>query len=79
LRSYRNRIAATPLTSTMRHAPSQVRLDPKSDGVSAISIIKLNEIQAIRPEWLDTLIARLRPEKLEEVKRAQHFALGLRT
>jgi hypothetical protein len=32
---------------------------------------------AIRPEFVETFITQLHPDKMEEVNRAIHFALGL--
>ena len=72
-------VMVAPLTTTFRDVPTQVRLDPSRDGVARTSLINLAEIQSIRPEWLDALIVRLRPEKMAEVERAIHFALDLRT
>lgn len=73
------RVAAAPLTTSIRPQPATVQLDPHVDGVPRPSMINLDSIQAIPMEWLDTVIVRLRPEKMEEVERAIHFALGLRT
>jgi mRNA interferase MazF len=73
-----SRVAAAPLTTSIHVHPAAVQLDPRSDGVPRASAVNLDSIQAIQVGWLDTLITRLRPEKMEEVERAIHFALGLR-
>jgi len=70
-------VAAAPLTSRTRFAPTMVELDPRTDGVPQRSIANLDEIQPLRPSWLDEFVVRLRPEKMQEVERAIHFALAL--
>ncbi len=71
-------IVATPLTTTIRDIPSAVLLDPRADGVPQPCVVALDNIQAIRRDWLDTLLVRLSPERMQAVDQAIHFALGLR-
>ena len=72
-------IAVAPLTTTVRPIRSVVPLDPDADGVPRPCAVSLDNIQAIRREWLDTPIARLRPDKMVAVERALQFALGMRS
>ena len=71
-------VTVAPVTTHVRDIPTAVRLDPLLDGVPRMCAVSLDNIQAIRREWLDTQIGRLRPETLLAVDRAIHFALGLR-
>ena len=70
-------VAVAPLTTTIRDVPSAVRLDPATDGVPRPCAVSLDNLQAIRKDWLDEPIARLRPERMAEVERALRFALGM--
>ena len=65
-------------TTNIRDIRSTVRLEPGADGVPRPSIVNLDSLLAVRKEWLESQTARLRPEKMQAVDRAIHFALGLR-
>jgi mRNA interferase MazF len=71
-------VIVAPLTTTTRNISTAVPLDPGADGVPRASIVSLDNIQAIRKDWLDAHIIRLRPAKMQAVDRAIHVALGLR-
>ncbi len=71
-------VMVAPLTTRLRDVPTAVRLDPGTDHVPQPCVATLDSVQVIRKEWLDTPIAQLSPEKMREVDRAIHFALGLR-
>lgn len=71
-------VMVAPLTTRIRAIPTAVALDPADDGVPERCTVSLDNIQAIRTGWLDTVIVRLRPERMEAVDRAMRFALGLR-
>ena len=71
-------VIAAPLTTRVWDVPTTVPLDPRDDGVPRHSAVSLDNIQAVRKTWLDTLVVPLRPEKMRAVERAIHFALGLR-
>jgi mRNA interferase MazF len=73
-----NWLAIAPLTTRIRQMPTAVQLDPRFDGVPAPCIVNLDAIQMIHSQRLDSVVTRLRPEKMEAVDRAIHFALGLR-
>lgn len=66
------------LNTRLRDVPSAVLLDPDADQVPSSWIVNLDSIQAIRLAWIDQYITHLRPERMEAVERAVHFALGLR-
>jgi mRNA-degrading endonuclease toxin of MazEF toxin-antitoxin module len=70
-------VLVAPLTTTIRKIPTAVELRPERDGVSRPSVVILDQIQAIRLEWLDSRIAKLSPNKIAEVDQACRFALGL--
>jgi mRNA-degrading endonuclease toxin of MazEF toxin-antitoxin module len=70
-------VMAAPLTTTYRDIPTAVSLEPDVDGVPQYSVVSLDNIQAVRKSWLESLIVRLRAEKMQNVEDAIHFALGL--
>lgn len=76
---YLNAVVVAPLTTRVRGIASEVPLDPDADGVTRPCAASLDNIQQIRKAWLERPIALLRPEKIEAVDRAIHFALGLTT
>lgn len=72
-------VMVAPLTTRIRPIPTAVRLDPDADGVPEPSAVSLDNIQAIRKDWLDVRIVPLRREKMDAIERAIHFAFGLRS
>lgn len=71
-------IMVAPLSTRVRRVPTLVYLEPRDDGVPQPSIINLDNILSVRKEWLDSLLVRLRAERMRAVDRAIHFALSLR-
>lgn len=71
-------VMAAPLTTTLRDIPTAVPLEPSSDGVPRPCVVSLDNIQAIRKDWLESVIVRLSPVKMREVDAAIRFALDLR-
>ena len=71
-------VMVAPLTTTIRAIPTAIPLDPHQDGVPRQSIVSLDNIQAIRKDWLETQVVQLSPEKVRAIDLAIHFALGLR-
>ena len=69
-------VIVAPLTTTIRDIPSAVLLTPEADGVPHACVVSLDNIQAIRKDWLGVRIVSLRSARLAEVERAIHFALG---
>ena len=72
-------VVVAPLTSTIREARSYVPLDPRADGVLQPSVINVDAIQGVNVEWLDSKITQLRPEKMDAVEKAIHFALAMKS
>lgn len=72
-------VMVAPLTTTIRTIPTAVPLDPLADGVPQPCVVSLDNIQAIRKDWLDGMIVPLRAETMLAVDQAIHFALGLRS
>jgi mRNA interferase MazF len=70
-------VIVAPLTTTIRNLPTMVRLDPAADGVPRPCVISLDNILAIRKDWLDSRIVPLRPAIMRAVERAIHSALDL--
>ena len=68
-----------PLTTSIRAIPTAVSPDPAADGVPQPCVVSLDNIQAIRKDWLDSLIVPLHPRRMAAIERAVHFALGLQT
>lgn len=56
-------VVVAPLTTTVRTIPTAVPLDPTADGVPQPCAVRLDNIQAIRKDWLDTLVVHLRPDE----------------
>jgi len=71
-------VMVAPLTTTLRSIPTAVPLDPHADGVPQPCVVSLDNVQAIRSEWISDRITQLSREKVAAVDRALHFALGLR-
>jgi len=71
-------VNAAPVTTTIRIAPSIVRLNPQRDGVPRACVVNLDALLTVDVELLDALITTLAPARMREVDRALHFALGLR-
>lgn len=72
-------LTVAPLTSTIRNIPSEVPLSPQLDGIPQASAINLDHILSVHQSWLDGFIVHLRPERMQAVEQAIHFALALRT
>ena len=72
-------IIAAPLTTRLRTIPTAVSVNPDDDGMPEVSAVTLDNMQAIRVAWLESLITRLSDERMIEVERAIRFALGIRS
>lgn len=70
-------ITIAPITSIIRHIPTEVVLTPDEDGVLVESAVNLDNLQTIPKSNLGGLIAILSPNKMEAVERAICFALGM--
>jgi mRNA interferase MazF len=72
----RTQCIATPLTRTIRNLRSEVRLGPR-DGVRFDSVVNLDDIITIPLTDLQEQITELPPAKMELVRDAIIYALGL--
>ena len=69
---------AAPLTTRVRLMPSAVLLTPDRDGVAQRCIANVDNLSAVHNDWLTEYVTHLDDERMVEVDRAIHFALGLR-
>ncbi len=72
----RELVTVAPVTTRMRHIPSEVPLGPE-DGLPQPCVVNLDTITTIAKRSLQERLASLSPEKLKAVEAALHFALGL--
>ena len=70
-------ITIAPITSTIRHIPTEVVLIPTEDGIPTESAVNLDNLQTISKFKLGGLVTVLSPGKMEAVERAICFALGM--
>ena len=77
--AYRVRALVTvaPVTTRVRSIPTEVALGGEQ-GLPKPGVANLDSVTTIPKRALANRIAMLSPEKLDEVERALHFALGLR-
>lgn len=72
----RELLTVAPLTTRMRHIPSEVLLLPE-DGLPKACVVNLDIITTIAKRSLKEMIVSLSAEKLNAVEAALHFALGM--
>jgi len=72
----RELVIVAPVTTRMRHIPSEVPLGPE-DGLPKPCVVNLDTITTIAKRSLQEKLATLSSEKLKAVEAALHFALGL--
>ena len=70
-------ITIAPITSAIRHIPTEVVLTPTEDGVLTESAVNLDNLQTIPKAKLSGLVTVLSPGKMEAVEPAVCFALGM--
>lgn len=70
-------ITIAPITSTIRHIPTEVVLSPADDGILVESAVNLDNLQTVPKAKVGGLITVLSPDKIEAVERAICFALGM--
>jgi mRNA interferase MazF len=68
-------LTIAPVTSTIRSIPSEVVLR-RDEGLFTECAANLDNVQTVPKGRLGGFIARLRPERLREVRKAIEFALG---
>ena len=69
-----NEITVAPVTSAIRHIPSEVILY-KSDGMPRECAVNLDHIQTVSKGKIGPLITTLSPEKMSMLRSAGMFAL----
>jgi mRNA interferase MazF len=69
-------ITIAPVTSTIRHIPSEVMLTP-DDGILIQSAVNLDNILTVPKAKIGGLVTVLSPSKMAAVERAIRFALGI--
>lgn len=72
----RELVTVAPVTTRMRHIPSEVPLGPE-DGLPKPCVANLDTITTIAKRSLQERLVPLSPEKIKAVEAALHFALGL--
>ena len=68
-------VTIAPITSTIRHIPSEVILTPE-DGLPKTCAVNLDHVQTIAKANVGPFIATLDDRRMEQVKAALPFALG---
>jgi mRNA interferase MazF len=71
-------VTIAPATRTVRGLATEVVMTA-DEGMPATSVINLDDLQTIDKTRIDDYVTTLGPEKMAEVERAIHFALGLST
>ena len=74
--SVRELVTVAPVTTRMRHIPSEVPLGIE-DGLPKACVINLDIITTIAKVTLRDKLTTLNAEKLKAVEVALHFALGM--
>lgn len=74
--SARSLVVVAPVTTRMRHIPSEVPLGI-DDGMPKDCVANLDTITTIPKDCLQSRLITLSTRKLEEVEAAIHFALGM--
>ena len=73
--SYLNEITIAPITSTIRHIPSEFILS-KIDGMTRDCAINLDHIETVSKAKIGSLITTLNNEQMSDVRKACCFGLG---
>ncbi len=68
-------VTIAPITSTIRHIPSEVILTPE-DGLPKTCAVNLDHVQTIAKTKVGPFIATLDDRRMEQVKAALLFAPG---
>jgi mRNA interferase MazF len=68
-------VTVAPITSTIRGVPSEVALD-ETDGMKMRCVVNLHNLVTLARRGFGRRVARLGPERMDEVCGALRFALG---
>ena len=69
-------ITIAPLTTQIRHIPTEVVLTPGEDGVPSECAVNVDNLQTVHKAGLRDYLTTLSPERMREVREAIEFALG---
>jgi mRNA interferase MazF len=70
-----NSVTVAPVTTTIRNIASEVLLGDE-DGLKEDCAVNLHNLQSVSKEQIDSLIATLSQERMNEVEAAIRFSLG---
>ena len=73
--SYLSTVTVAPITSTIRHVPSEVRLD-QEDGMKAPCAVNLHNAVTVSQDRLGQRVAHLSALRMAEICAALRFSLG---
>ena len=74
---FRDRITVAPITSHVRGLDAEVELD-HNDGLAKTCVVNLDVVATIPRNDLTEKVAQLGDQRIAEVERAIHRALGMR-
>ncbi len=72
------RAVVAPCTTTIRHLPSEVVLEPQVDPVPKVSAVNLDSVESMSLEVLVDHHGRLSDERMREVRNALSVAVDCR-
>lgn len=70
-------ITVAQLTTNIRGIPTEVLLTPQEDGVRAVCVVNLDNIQTVQKRSLGKYITTLSEERMSDVEKAICFALDI--
>ncbi len=73
---YLNTVSIAPITTKVRDIPSETLLTTE-DGMYANCVVNFDNIQTVSQAKIGKIITQLSPERMDEVRTAINFALGL--
>ena len=73
---FRDRVTVAPITSVIRGLDAEVFLD-ESDGLSTACVVNLDVLQTVVRSSLQTRVVELSVDRMVEVDKAIHRALGM--
>lgn len=76
--SIRGFVTVAPATRTIRGLETEIRMT-RAEGMPEESVVNLDDIQTIEKSRIDEFVLSLPSDKMLEVERAIHYALGLTT
>jgi mRNA-degrading endonuclease toxin of MazEF toxin-antitoxin module len=74
---FRDRVTVAPVTSHIRGLDAEVLLD-QNDGVEQTCVVNLDVIATIPREDLTEKVSQLGDQRIAQVEKAIHHALGMR-